>query len=111
MNIDIQDEQNEQLKLLLDIITNKPYRDENILICNNILKNFRGIINYNINNNPLTVEVLIAHQKHFQSLDWFIYLIKNGANPNHIQLLEFINQCSKSKVYKEILFNVIEFND
>ena len=101
---------NEKFDLLLNIITTKPYVNENILICENILKTIPGIINIDSkNSNPLIVEILIAHEKSFQNLNWFIFLIKKGAYTNNNKFIEFLNKSRKSALYKEILFNL--YND
>jgi len=75
----IQNSINEKFDLLLNIITTKPYNNENILICENIFREVPAIINIPTkNNNSLIIEVLIAHEKSFQTLNWFIFLIKKG---------------------------------
>ena len=103
----IQKSINEKFDLLVDIITTKPYINENILICENIFKSVPGIINIlTKNNNSLIIEVLTAHEKSFQTLNWFIFLIKKGGNTNDNKFVEFLNKSRKSAMYKEILSNL-----
>ena len=95
-------------EILLEIITKNPYTSENIINAKTILKNNPGILYKNtINNIPLVIEILIAHEKYFQSLNWFSFLIQFGADINNNKLLDFIKNSRKSHVYKEIVFNTV----